>query len=171
HPLLQLIHRRASAEDFDPDRDLDDDEIRQLVRDATRAPSAFNLQHWRFLALRRAEDKRRLMQAAYDQPQVGRAAVVFIVLGDTEAVEHLPGILDAAVERGAIVEGKAEAWVRMAREIYANREVARDEAIRSASLAAMTMMLAAEARSLVAGALTGFDTERVRREFGIEARY
>ena len=59
----------------------------------------------------------------------------------------------------------------MAREIYAEKGIARDEAIRSASLAAMTMMLAAEARGLAACALTGFDPERVRREFGVGDRY
>jgi nitroreductase len=171
HPILELIHRRATAEDFDSARPVPDELIRALVGDATRAPSSFNLQHWRFIALRRPADKERLRRVAYGQAQVSRAAVTFVVLGDIEAVERLPAILDVAVERGAISAGKAAAWVRMAREIYADRGAARDEAIRSASLAAMTMMLAAEARGLVAGALSGFDPGRLCREFRIAERY
>jgi nitroreductase len=171
HPVLELIRRRVSAEDFDPDRALDDDEIRAIVADAILAPSSFNLQHWRFLALRTAEDKERLQRAAFGQEQVSRAAVTFVVLGDTRAVDRLPAILEVAVERGAIAEGKAAAWIRMAREIYADERLARDEAIRSASLAAMVLMLAAEARGLVAGALTGFDPDEVRREFHIAPRH
>ena len=70
---------------------MSDDEIRELVRDATRAPSSFNIQHWRFVAVRKPEDKERLCRAAYDQKQVEDAAVTFIVLGDTRGVDKLPG--------------------------------------------------------------------------------
>ncbi len=171
HPVLELIHRRTSAEDFDSQRGLEREQILQLVGDATCAPSSFNIQHWRFVAVRNPTDKERLRQAAYGQEQVARAAVTFIVLGDLRAAETLPSIMAQAVERGAIAAGRAAAWIRMAGEIYADERVARDEAIRSASLAAMTMMLAAEARGLVAGALSGFDSKQVAREFGIEPRY
>ncbi len=59
----------------------------------------------------------------------------------------------------------------MARQIYADPEMARDEAMRSGCLAAMTMMLAAEARGLASGALSGFDAERVKKEFELDDRY
>ena len=171
HPILQLIRRRSTREHFDPDRALDTQQIRELVRDASRAPSSFNLQHSRFLAVRRPADKDRLRQAAYGQDQVANAAVTFIILGDLRAVEMLPSIMDLAVEHGALSQGKAAAWVRMAREIYADERKARDEAIRSASLSAMTMMFAAEARGMVTAALSGFDVDQVQREFEIEDRY
>jgi nitroreductase len=171
HPILELIRRRTTVEHFDPEQTLDEETIRDLVRDATRAPSSFNIQHWRFVAVRESADRERLCEAAYGQAQVRDAAVTFIVLGDLRAVDELPGIMDEAVRQGALPEGKATAWVEMARKIYADGATARDEAIRSASLAAMTLMLAAEARGLAAGALSGFDAGRVRREFGIGERY
>ncbi len=171
HPFLRLIRERCSVERFDSERELDEQEIRELIADATYAPSSFNIQHWRFVAVRRPEDKQRLKQAAYGQQQVADAAVTFIILGDTQAVDKLPSIVEQAVELGALAEGKAAAWVRMAREIYADPVLARDEAVRSASLAAMTLMLAAEARGLASGALSGFDIERVKKEFDIDERY
>jgi nitroreductase len=169
--LLSLIRSRYSAEEFQPGAELDEALIRQLVEDATWAPSSFNIQHWRFVAVRRTEDKQKLMQAAYGQEQVGRSAVTFIILGDTRGAEKLPQSMELAIARGAIAEGKAAAWSRMVRELYADPQLARDEALRSASLAAMTMMLSAEARGLAAGALAGFDAEAVRRIFGIDERY
>lgn len=169
--VLELIRRRFSAEEFDPARRIERAEIRRLVEDATRAPSSFNIQHWRFVAVSDPQGKERLKRAAFGQAHVAQAAVTFIVLGDTRGAERLPAIMATAVERGAIAEAKAAAWVRMAERIYADPRIARDEAIRSASLAAMTMMLAAEARGLVAGALAGFDPEQVMHEFGIEPRY
>jgi nitroreductase len=171
HPILELIRRRATVERFDPDRGLDEQAIRELVREATRAPSSFNIQHWRFVAVRRPEDKQRLFEAAYGQEQVRDAAVTFIILGDLRGVERLPGIMQTAVERGALPQGKASAWIDMANKIYADHGLARDEAIRSASLAAMTMMLVAQARGLASGALSGFDPQRLRREFDIDERH
>jgi nitroreductase len=171
HPFLNLIRHRATVERFDPERQLDEDEIRALVRDAVQAPSSFNIQHWRFVAVRRPQDKQRLTDAAYGQRQVADAAVTFIVLGDTCGTEKLPGIIERAVADGAMPDGKGAAWLRLANQIYADPEIARDEAIRSGSLAAMVLMLAAEARGLGSGALSGFDAARVMAEFEIDERY
>jgi len=169
--VLELIHARVSVESFAPGRPLADDEIRALVEHAIQAPSSFNLQHWRFVAVRGDGDRARLAEAAYGQRQVLDASVTFILLGDERAVERLPEILRRAVERGAIAEGKAAAWIRMATEIYADPRAAREEAIRSCAFAAMTLMLAAEARGLGATALAGFDPDRVRQAFGVPPRF
>jgi len=171
HPFLELIRRRVSAEGFDPARELDERTVRELVADATLAPSSFNIQHWRFVAVRHAADKRRLQAASHGQRQVADAAVTLIVLGDTRGVDRLPEIVERAVAAGALPPGKAAAWVRLARELYADPRTAREEVLRSCSLAAMLLMLSAEARGLAAGALTGFDADRVRREFEIDERY
>jgi len=171
HPILQIIHRRATIESFDPSREIDESLIRALVADASRAPSSFNIQHWRFVAVREAGDRERLCEAAYGQLQVRDAPLTFIVLGDMQGVEKLPQILDVAIAEGTIPAGKAAAWSRMAKQIYEDPQLAHDEAIRSASLAAMTMMIAAEARGLASGALIGFDPEKVKAGFGIDDRY
>jgi len=169
--LLRLIRRRVSVESFEPDRPLSEEQIRALVHDAIQAPSSFNIQHWRFVAVRLPEDKTRLMQAAYGQRTVADASVTFIVLGDVEGIEKLPLIMERAVASGAMPRRKADGWIKIAEELYADETLARDEAIRSASLAAMTLMLAAEARGLGARALVGFDPQRVRGEFGIPDRW
>jgi len=167
----ELIRGRASVERFDPHRPLDEDEIRELVEDATLAPSSFNIQHWRFVAVRSREGKARLCEAAFGQSQVEEAAVTFIVLGDLRGAERLPELLEPAVRSGVMPRAKADAWTRMAREIYADPQTARDEAVRSASLAAMMLMLAAEVRGLASAALSGFDPGRVARDFAIAERY
>lgn len=170
HPFLELIRQRTSVESFDA-RPVDEETIRALVEDAACAPSSFNLQHWRFVAVREEADRERLCRAAFGQEQVRAAPVTFIVLGDLQGLDKLPRINREAVEVGALPEGKASAWERMAAEIYADPQLARDEVLRSASLASMTLMLAAEARGLASGALSGFDAERVCADFDIEERY
>jgi len=170
HPFLELIRQRTSVETFDS-RPVDDETIRALVEDAARAPSSFNIQHWRFVAVRGDEDRERLCRAAFGQEQVRVAPVTFIVLGDLEGLEKLPRINREAIETGALPEGKAGAWERLAADIYADPRIARDEALRSASLASMTLMLAAEARGLASGALSGFNVDQLCADFEIEPRF
>ncbi len=171
HPILELIRHRVSVEEFDQEREVDETLIRELVEDATHAPSSFNIQHWRFVAVRDPDARKRLCEAAYGQEQVECASVTFIILGDLRGVERLPEVMQRAVAEGTLPEPKAQAWIRMAQELYTDPQMARDEALRSGSLAAMQLMLSAQARGLASGALIGFDAERVRQEFEIDERY
>ena len=169
---LELIERRISANKFDPARILSEEEIKELVRYATQAPSAYNIQNWRFVALTKREDKERLKAVAYNQQKVVDAAVTFIVLGDLRGYEKLPEITRRAVEAVILEQKAADGWVKGANAAYSNNErFARDEAIRSAAFAAMTLMIAAQARGLVSGPMIGFDPEGVKREFNISDRY
>ncbi len=169
--LLTLIRGRLTVEEFEAGQTLDEETIRSLIEDACQAPSSFNIQHWRFVAVRAPEDRKRLSAAAFNQPQVADAAVTFIVLGDLRGIDRLPSVMERAVAAGALSAGKSQGWVRAAKKIYHDEQLNRDEAIRSCSLATMVLMLSAEARGLGAGALIGFDPEAVKREFEIPEHY
>jgi nitroreductase len=170
--VLAALKERISADKFDPSRRLSEAEIQELVAYATEAPSSFNIQHWRFVAVTDPADKERLKALAYNQQKVADAAVVFIVLGDLRGYEKLPEIVQRAVAAGLLSPEGAESWVNMAQATYANNPtLARDEAIRSGALAAMALMLAAQAKGLASGPMIGFDPEGVKREFGIADRY
>lgn len=168
---LELIQGRISANKFDTSSKLSEAEVKELVFYATQAPSSYNIQHWRFVALTRQEDKERLKAVAYGQQKVVDAAVTFIVLGDLRGHEKLPEILEPFVASGQMSREMAAAWVRQVNARYADTQNARDEAIRSASLAAMALMIAAQAKGLVSGPMIGFDPEGVKREFNIPDRY
>lgn len=59
-------------------------------------------------------------------------------------------------------------WVAQAASAHAEDMVLqRDEAVRSASLAAMTLMLAAQGIGLGSCAMVGFDAMRLSQEFGL----
>lgn len=168
---LELIRSRISTNKFDPTRSLSREDIRDLVEYATQAPSSSNLQHWRFVAITTPEDKARLKAAAYGQQKVADASATFIVLGDLRGHEKHGEILDRAVQAGILTREIRDKWVAGSRDSYADPRLARDEAIRSASLAAMTLMIAAEAKGLATGPMGGFDPEAVKREFGISDRH
>jgi nitroreductase len=63
--------RFSAAKYYDPAATLSDDQIRELVRIGTTAPTSFHLQNWRFIAVRTPEAKARL------RPIVGAAAMMY----------------------------------------------------------------------------------------------
>jgi nitroreductase len=169
---LELIKERISTNFYDQTRTVTDDQIKELVSYATHAPSSYNLQHWRFIAVTKPQDKARLKAVAYNQQKVEDAAVTFIVLGDLRSYEKLADILSRSVKAGILDQATADSWVKSANKVYSNDErFARDEAIRGASLAAMLLMVAAQAKGLASGPMIGFDPEGVKREFNISDRY
>ena len=166
--IKTLIESRVSTGRYDATRILADETVSELVRLATRAPSAYNLQNWRFIAVRSDEAKQRLKAAAYDQPQVVDAQVTFIVCGTLAAHEGLAEALQPTVDAGIFNQGMLDGWVAAAAQGHENNlGKQRDEAFRSASLAAMTLMLAAEDMGLSTGPMSGFDTDAMSKAFGL----
>lgn len=169
---IEVIRHRISANKFDPTRTVSEAEIQELVLLATEAPSSLNIQHWRFVAVVKGEDKARLKAVAYGQQKVMDAAVTFIVLGDLRGYERLGDALAPLVAAGTFKQAMVDGWLGAANSLYgSNPQMRRDEAVRSASMAAMTLMLGAESRGLVSGPMIGFDAEGVCREFHIPERY
>jgi nitroreductase len=170
--VLRALRERVSCDHFDPGKTLTEAQLRELVDDATRAPSSFNLQHWRFVAIVKPGDKERLRAAAFGQQKIADAPAVFLVLGDLRAHELLTEALSPEVKSGVMPKKVADAWVAQAAKAYgSNLTRAREEAVRSCSLAAMALMLAAEARGYASAPMIGFDPDAVCREFAVPERY
>ncbi len=167
HPTLALIEQRISANRFDDSHSLADAEIARLVQLATRAPTAYNLQNWRFIAVRTPAAKARLRALARDQAKVQEAAVCFIVCGVLADPEALAERLQPFVNGGFMPAAMAQGWLQAAQQQYASAQAVRDEALRSASFGAMTLMHAAQAMGLASCAMTGFDAEGVTSSFGL----
>lgn len=171
HPLFALMRARISANKFDTQRKLTEEQIRTLVEYAGQAPSANNQQHWRFIAVVSTAAKERLKAASFAQQKVVDAAVTVIVLGDLRAYELMPLIAERTRQAGLFDQRQVERAIASTAAAANNPQALRDEAIRSCGLAAMNLMLAAQALGLVSGPMIGFEPERVMREFDIDPRY
>ena len=168
--VKEAIEQRISANMFDPSKSLTTAQIEELIRLATCAPTAFNFQNWRFIAVQSIEAKERLKAVAYGQQKIVDAAVTFIVCGKLEAHKGLAHALKPSIASGLLEQSMADAWVHMAHDGHENNPIRqRDEAIRSASMGAMTLMLAAQGMGLVSGPMIGFDPAGVSKEFQLTA--
>ncbi|HQR98507.1 MULTISPECIES: nitroreductase family protein [unclassified Polaromonas] len=167
HPTITLIEQRTSVNHFDAEHRLSDTEIEQLVRLATRAPTAYNLQNWRFIAVRTPAAKALLHDLAHGQAKVLEAAVTFIVCGQLPNHLDVPQRLLPFIDAGYMSEAMASAWKTGVRTQYADPRIARDEAVRSATFGAATLIFAAEAMGLATGPMGGFDADSVAGQFGL----
>lgn len=168
--IKEAIEQRISANMFDPTKTLTMAQNEELVTLATRAPTAFNYQNWKFIAVQSLAEKERLKAVAYGQQKIVDAAVTFIVCGKLEAHKGLAHALKPSVVSGLLEQSMADSWVKMAHDgLGANPARQRDEAIRSASMGAMTLMLAAQGMGLVSGPMIGFDPDGVAKAFNLSA--
>ena len=166
--ITQLIEQRISANQFDTTKKISTAEIEELIRLATRAPSAFNAQNWKFIAVTSQEAKERLKAVAYGQQKIADASVTFIICGTLAPHLTLSKALQPSVHSGLLDQAMHDAWVSMATAGYgSNPQKQRDEAIRSASMATMNLMLAAQGMGMVSGPMIGFDPAGVAKEFNL----
>jgi nitroreductase len=168
--IAELIKSRVSANSYDTTRPMSEAEVAELVELATHAPSAFNLQNWKFVAVRSAQAKAKLHPLAYGQQKVLDAPVTFIVCGLLSEDELIASSLKPTLDAGIIDQATFNGWVGAAQGMYkGNTTLQRDEAIRSGSLAAMTLMLAAQSKGLVSCPMIGFNAAAVADAFQLDA--
>jgi nitroreductase len=154
--LEQALSERRAVKSYDPEHVISDDDLRRLFELVVRSPSSFNLQHWRFVLVRDKQRRQLLQAASFGQSQVGECSVAVVVCATLKAHE------DAARLWSAAPQAVQDRMVPMISGLYAdNSQLQRDEAIRSAGLASMTLMLAARSMGLDTCPMIGFDPKQV----------
>ncbi|HAL70793.1 MAG TPA: nitroreductase family protein, partial [Verrucomicrobiales bacterium] len=153
------ITARRAIKHFDPDHRLTEAEIRQLLEAAMQAPTAFNIQHWRFVTVTDPELRKQIRTVAWDQAQVTDASLLIILCADKDAWKK-----DAARYWKGAPQPVQDILVPAIGGYYQDREqVQRDECMRSTGLAGMTLMLAAKAMGYDSCPMDGFDFDAVAK--------
>jgi len=166
--IIESIVSRSTTKHYDPAITLSDDQIRELVRIGTTAPTSFHLRNWGFIAVRTPEAKARLSPIAWNQPAITEAAVTFIVCGQLADSNVIPERLAPVVEAGIMPAAMVPNWEYPARGLYFEHpERQRDEAVRTGTFGASAMIYAARSLGLGSTPMIGFDAEAVHREFGL----
>ena len=154
---LEAIETRRSVKHSDPDFRMPEEEVERLLALARLAPTAFNIQNWRFVVVRDPELRRRIRAVAWDQEQVTDASLLVVLCADVKAWEKEP----ARYWRDA-PQPVREFVVPAIDPYYRGRGwVQRDEAMRSCGIAAQTLMLAATAMGYDCCPMDGFDYDAV----------
>lgn len=152
-----LIFSRRSLREFDPQHAMPDSDLDIIIDAARHTPTAFNIQNWRFVAVRDRAIKEKLAKAAYGQQQVATNSVLLVLTADLKA-------WDRSTERYHTNSGPefAARMADMTRNFYKDKPVVeRDEAMRSVGMAATAIMLAAINQGYATSPMIGFDAEAV----------
>lgn len=166
--VIECILSRSAAKYYDPAAGLSDDQIRELVRIGTSAPTSFHLQNWRFIAVRTPEAKARLSPIAWNQPAIMDAAVTFVIVGQLADASVIPDRLAPLVAAGVMPASMVPEWEMPARDLYKNfPQRQRDEAMRSGTFGAAAIIYAARSMGLGSTPMIGFDADGVHREYGL----
>jgi nitroreductase len=166
--VREAVLTRRAMRSFDPTEQISLGEVELLLHEACLAPSALNLQNWEFIVCLDKADKNRLREAAFDQQKLADASAVVIILGNLvlhERVARNP-------EANCFPAEEAGEWERLATWAYADdAQRRRDEAFRSCSLFAMTLMLLAQDRGWWTAPVGGFDADKLTADFGVPEPY
>lgn len=78
--LLAAFQRRHACHLFQADRPLNADDLAFILEAGRLSPSSFGLEQWKFVVLTKPEDKQALQAASFNQPQVGSASAIIVIL-------------------------------------------------------------------------------------------
>ncbi|MBI5846797.1 MAG: nitroreductase family protein [Nitrospirae bacterium] len=168
--VVQAILERRSINFFEPNREISDEKIRELVELAKLAPSSMNLQPWRIVVVKDPERKRVLRLCAFNQPKVEEASAVFIMVADPGSLENTLGpALASWVELGFMKPEMVETYRGMAASLYSTEDSLKRKffAVKNTSLLAMNIMIAAKGMGLETHPMDGFDEDCIKKEFNI----
>ncbi|MFD0615999.1 MULTISPECIES: nitroreductase family protein [Paenibacillus] len=169
--FMQVVTDRHSVKKYDPSFKISKEELVELIETATKAPSAWNLQHWKFVVIDEQAQKEKLLPIAYGQEQVVQASAVIAVLGDLEANKNAEPIFGGAVKAGQLPQAVKDSLVGQIEGAYKSPQVARDSAVLNASLAAMQLMLAAKAKGYDTCPMGGYNATQFAEQFNVPSRY
>ena len=83
--VFEAMEKRHSTRAFDISRDVEPDLVEELLRCACLAPSAGNVQPWRFFVVREQPSKEALARAALGQEFISEAPLDIVVCADLKA--------------------------------------------------------------------------------------
>lgn len=157
--VFAAIAARRSIKKFDPAHVMPEAEIERLLGAAILSPTSFNIQNWRFVAVTDPQVKAEIRRAGWNQAQYTDCSLLVIICGDRDAYRRDPARYWANASEGA------RSYILPAIEgAYGpNAQLRRDENLRSGSMAAQTIMLAAQAMGYESCPMIGFDFAEVGR--------
>ena len=159
HDAQERLFLKARSHAGWLNKPVSDDHLRELYDLARWGPTSMNCLPMRLVFLKSAEAKARLKPALAEGnvDKVLAAPVTVIVAYDTRFYEHLPTLFP---------------HMDNAQAMYADNAVLSEQtAFRNSSLQGAYLILAARSLGLDVGPMSGFDNDRVDREFSPEGNY
>ncbi|MCF6202580.1 MAG: nitroreductase family protein [Methylococcaceae bacterium] len=162
---IDAIKARRSVKHFDATHKIPEDEITELLSLAALSPTAFNIQHWRFVVVKDTELRSKIQEVSWGQAQVTDSSLLIILCADLKAWDKS----SSRYWKNAVQE--VQDFILPAIDNYYRDkdQVQRDEAMRSCGIAAQTLMLTAKSMGYDSCPMDGFDFSAVANLINLPA--
>jgi nitroreductase len=159
--VQEAAHIRRSIRKY-TDQPVPSTLIEEVLDTVRLAPSAWDIQPWRFIVVADPEKKKALQQAAYGQPQVADAKAVFVVYSDMhDAFENIHEILYPGSDPEKAKEGIMSGFAHM------NEAEKNAWGRNQTNIALGFLLLTLASKGLASSAMLGFVPDQVRALFGL----
>lgn len=157
--VIEAVTQRRAVKHFDPEHVMPESDFDQLMTAAILSPTSFNIQNWRFVAVKDKEARTQIQAAAWGQAQITEASELIIICADSKSWDKTP----ERYWQNAPKEVQ-DFMVPAIGDFYRdNKALQRDEAMRSAGIVAQTIMLTAKELGYDTCPMVGFDPEQVAK--------
>lgn len=157
--IFNAIEQRRSVRAYDSTHRMSEDEVNRLISLTMLSPTAFNIQHWRWVRVSDTSLREQIKAVAWNQAQITDASELFVLCADVQAWQK-----DTSRYWVNAPEAVRDFMVGAIDQYYRGREqVQRDEAMRSGGIVAQTMMLAAKGMGYDTCPMDGFDFDAVAK--------
>lgn len=163
--VTTAIETRRSIKAYDPAHKLSEAEVTKLMSLAMLSPTAFNIQHWRFVLVEDAALRAQIQAVSWNQAQVTEASLLIVLVADVQSWAKQPERYWKDAPKPV-----QDFLVPAITQYYTgNPQAQRDEAMRSCGMAAMNIMLAAKEMGYDTCPMDGFDFDAVSKLLNLPA--
>ncbi|WP_342566179.1 nitroreductase family protein [Paenibacillus sp. FSL R7-0345] len=167
----EIVYGRRSIKTYDPSVKISREEMTEILKEASTAPSSINMQPWRFLVIDSEEGKQKLAPLSrFNKDKVLQASAVIAVFGDMNNFDYSEEIYSKAVELGYMPQEVKEYQLNAFKPLYSqiSDKDMRDIILLDAGLVSMQLMLVARAHGYDTNPIGGYEKDQIAEAFGMD---
>lgn len=169
--VKEAILTRQSIRAYDPDVTIPLSTIQEMLELATRAPSSWNLQPWRFVVITTQEKKEALKPCVmFNTTQLATSSAMILILQDWQRYDLFPILNELELKEGYVTQEQFEA--RQAKANQAKQTISKENLERTGlfdcGLIAQNFMLIARDYGYDTCPMGGFDRSLTMKVLGLD---
>lgn len=170
----EILTGRHSVRRFDPSVKISRDEMKEMLEETITAPSACNLQAWKFVVVDTDEGREKLHQyfMKFNFPQVDKSSAVVLFFGNTLAYKKYSQLWHNMYEAKKVTKEAMESALNTFMPLYekADQQMLVADSMVDTSLAAMQFMLIAREHGYDTNAMAGYDATKAALTMGLDPK-
>ena len=170
----KILTERHAVRRFDKSIKIDREEMKEMLEETITAPSACNLQAWKFVVVDTEEGREKLHQyfMKFNFPQIDDSSAVVLFFGNTLAYKKYSQLWHSMYEEKKVTKEAMEAALNTFMPLYekAPQQMLVADSMVDTSLAAMQFMLIAREHGYETNAMAGYDSGKAAEAMGLDPK-